>query len=138
MKLQDATTEFMQRVAIRAYENPLDIIQKLLRNGPAGTIPRVEDVELHKWYQDLSEENKAMVERVMKETAHHVLFGFLVIIDNLTMGYPIEGEVSDFALYIQAYSDKVSRSNNEPKETIRINHPKNNFSLHDLLSEYIK
>jgi hypothetical protein len=79
-----------------------------------------------------------MVEVILKETAHRVLFGSLVIIDNLAMGYPIEGVISDFALYVQSYPDKASRSNNQPKDAIRINPPNNNFSLHDLLSEFVK
>lgn len=138
MELQDASEEFIQRVIMSGYESSLKGIQALLKDGPIGTAPRVEDVELHEWYKDLTEENKLMLEKVIKETSFRTLFGCLVIIDNLSMGYPIKGEVSDFAIYIQSYPDEASRLQNQPKESIRINHPKNNFSLHDMIFELIK
>ena len=138
MELNEIINEFMQRIVISAYKSPLDGIRSLLINGPIETKPRVDDIQLFEWYKNLSDTDKAMVEVVMKETAHRVLFGALVIIDNLAMGYPIKGTPSDFALYVQSYPDDASRLNNEPKDTIRINHPKNNFSLHDLLFEFIK
>ncbi len=138
METNDAIKEFMQRLALSAYASPLNGIRLLLRNGPIGTKPLANDVKLHEWFENLSDTDKAMVEMVIKETADRVLFGSLVVIDNLTIGYPIEGVISDFALYVQSYPDKASRSNNQPKDTIRINHPKNNLSLYDLLSEFIK
>lgn len=138
METNEMIKEFMQRIAISAYTSPLDGVRSLLRNGPVGTKPLADDVKLHEWFASLSDIDKLMVEMVIKETAYRVLFGSLVIIDNLAMGYPIKGVISDFALYVQSYPDKTSRSNNQPKDAIRINHPKNNFSLHDLLSEFIK
>jgi hypothetical protein len=138
MQSEEAIKVFMQRVEIRSYKAALEEVISLLKSGPIGLNPKANEIELHEWYENLNDDNKLKIEEIIKKTAFHSIFGFLMILDNLTMGYPIEGEVSDFALYIQSYSDKTSRSLNQPKEVFRINHPKNISSLHDLISGYIK
>jgi hypothetical protein len=138
MEQNEAINIFMERVGIRAYKSVLDEINSLLTAGPVGHKPKAEDVQLHEWHEGLDATSKLMVERMVKHTAYNVLFGFLVLLDNQTMGYPIEGVLSDFALYIQSYPDKASRANNQPKDAIRVNSPKNNIDLHDLIAKYIE
>jgi len=137
MESNEAVKVFLERVSIRAYKSAIEQIDSLLRGSQDSRISETEDIHLHDWYEKLDDETKIIVRAIIKKTAQKVLFGFLVILDNLTMGYPIEGVISDFALYIQTYVDKTSHSNDQPKEAIRINHPKNTSSLHDLIFEFI-
>ncbi len=138
MDQKEATETFMRRVMVGAYEQPIDAMRSLLMKGPIGKKPKAADMKLHVWYESLDSDSQSKIDEMVAKTAHHVLFGFLVMLDNLSMGYPIEGVLSDFALYVQSYPDQAARSDNHPDAAIRINDLGNDLDLHDLLEQYIK
>jgi retron-type reverse transcriptase len=78
-----------------------------------------------------------MVERIVQKAASVTLFCILVRLDNLSGGWPIEGKLSDFALYIQSYPDRAARSADQPDMRIRVNSSKNNLDLHDRMQQYV-
>jgi hypothetical protein len=128
---------FLERIVNRAYKSGIDVVISLLRNGPVTRRPKLDDLKLHQWYQNLDNSQKMIVEHLVEKTAYSVLFGCLVVLDNQTMGNPIKNEVSDFGLYVQSYENADHRSNNQYNSALRINHPKGNFSLHDLIDNFI-
>ncbi len=138
MDQNDAIDIFMRRLANRAYFAPIEYINKILFDGPGQSNSNKSELELHNWFIGLNNQEKAIVQDMVDKTAFSVLFGVLVLIDNQTMGYPISDQVSDFAFYIQTYQNDSLMSENEYQGAIRLNHPKNNFDLHDLVSSYLK
>jgi len=128
---------FVDRIVKRAYKSGIEVIKSLLRSGPVTRKSKFDDLKLHEWYQGLDNSQKMIVEDLVEKTAYSVLFGCLVVLDNQTMGNLLINEVSDIGLYLQSYEDVDHRLNGEYKSAIRINHPKSNFSLHDLLDNFI-
>jgi hypothetical protein len=126
---------FMERVADHAFDGPIDSIMALLTEGPVKRTPDPSEIELHTWFVSLDDAAKEKVHRIILETAFAASFGLLVILDNLTTGYPIDGQLSDFALYIQTYEDLSQIMVDQPSDKVRINHS-NAVDLHDLLWSY--
>lgn len=135
MEMSDAQKIFLQKIAKRAYHGTVNDIQSLLEHGP--TVPAPEELAIHEWYQNLSVQEQAWIQKICKKTAYSVMFGSLVLLDNLTGGRPIEGVLSDFALYLQTYQDLDAKSSDLPDQKIRINPSKSLLDLHDMINEYI-
>jgi len=61
-----------------------------------------------------------------------------VVLDNKTVGKPLQHEISDIAVYIQRYSSEAEKYQNASLEAIRINQSyMPSGDLHDFLNETI-
>ena len=138
METDIAVDIFMRRFSERTYKSTVRDIKEFLENGPVERKPKVRDLELHQWFQSLDEAQKSNIEEIVQKTAFSGLFGALVVLDNLTGGYPVKGQLSDFALYLQTYENTAARSVDRNQDKIRINQSKSDITLHDLIGNYIE
>ncbi|MGH9850047.1 MAG: hypothetical protein ACREBD_09315, partial [Blastocatellia bacterium] len=97
----EATDNFLQGVISIVYEGAIKAILSTLSDGPPGRKPREDLVRLSQWFKALDKEDQGQVQAVIGDAVDAAIFCFLVMLDNLTGGYPIQGQISDFALYLQ-------------------------------------
>ena len=125
----EAAEIFIDRVIIDFYQVLGNILETDLPDGLPG---RVDDpIELEKWYQDLDNSEKNIIKEVVHASVKAAMFSVLVILDNMTGGFPIKDRVSDFALYLQTYTDSNAKLENQSIESVRLNSLKD-YELHDL------
>jgi hypothetical protein len=101
----EALDIFLKIFVQHSLYGTIDGIKKLLENGSAGMKKKPNDVALHEWYLTLDDDAKKHIGTIIRKTAELSTFSALVVLDNKTIGYPIEGQPSDFALYLQTYED---------------------------------
>jgi hypothetical protein len=129
---QEAINDFLSRIIARAYDGAIEGTRKTLEKGPPGRQPPENRLAIHNWFQTLNNEERELVLALVREAADAAVFGCLVLLDNMTGGYPIEDKVSDFALYLQSYEDDAARDANTPVSSVRLN-PRlsSDYDLHD-------
>jgi hypothetical protein len=138
LQFSDAVSIFMKLVVKHAYLGAINIMTKLLTQGPSGRLKPQDRLRLHQWYMSLDSKGQAMVSEIIEESVKVSVFNFLVFLDNKTVGNPIQKQFSDFAVYLQSYSSEDTRIQNTPVETIRINQSyEASGELHELLNETI-
>lgn len=125
----EAARLFIDRMTRGVYHETYNGIVSLLSEGLPG---RVDDpFETEKWYKGLDETHKAIIHEMIRASIIETIFNVMVYLDNLKGGYPARDQVSDFALYLQIYSDRKEMANNQPQEKVRFNSI-NDDELHDL------
>ncbi|MCI0564485.1 MAG: hypothetical protein MN733_38940 [Nitrososphaera sp.] len=117
----EATDNFLQGVISIVYEGAIKAILSTLSDGPPGRKPREDLVRLSQWFKALDKEDQEQVQAVIRDAVDAAIFCFLVMLDNLTGGNPIQGQTSDFALYLQTYSDEEARKVDQSLVSVRIN-----------------
>ncbi|HPH98666.1 MAG TPA: hypothetical protein PK613_22490 [Anaerolineaceae bacterium] len=122
---------FIEQVYYQVYQAAIHASESVLQEDPPKGMKESDEAKLKQWFLTLSEEDKKNVLQVVKETAQLSVFCFLVLIDNKKVGYPIEDEVSDLALYYQTYENEENCYNYKPAESIRINMSYSEEDLHD-------
>ncbi len=137
MEIIEAQRIFLQKIVNRTYSGTLETMDAFFEKGPVARKPTTTDIDLFEWYQKLTLDEKHLVQKICQKTAYSALFGTLVILDNLTGGYPANGEISDFALFLQIYDNKNDIAVDQPKEKLRINPSSSINDLHDSLGEFI-
>jgi hypothetical protein len=117
---ETAAVEFTDRVRRKAYENVIQHIVKELREGLA--MPRAPEDMLKRmrWFGNLKPEDLRMVTEIIDRAAFSSAFEVMVVLDNLTGGYPIRGTISEFALYLQVFDDLESKKVDQPRERVKI------------------
>ena len=139
MDRDKAIDAFMNKIVTRAYKGSISIVTQLLEQGPLERNPSATRTALHIWYKNLDTNQRGMVQQVIKEAAHSAVFGFLVVLDNRSGGYPLEGNISDFALLVQRYADSEAYSANRVDDSVRINDLSDRGTdFHDLFKEYVE
>jgi hypothetical protein len=134
MKQITEVDSFLKKMASRAYEKVITGMMETLETGPVGRNPSQAELDLHEWYKKLDQNDHDMIQKIVSDTAFSSVFGCLVVIDNSTTGYALEGKISDYALYVQEYADDESYAANKVSNSIQIN---NLIDLHDEIREYI-
>ncbi len=131
MNSQQAAELFLSLLIDRAYNGAIGGTTSLLEKGPPGRKPRQDLVLLHQWFQDLDEESRGQVLNVVRQAVDAAVFGCLALLDGVA-GYPIEGKISDFAVYLQVYKDIDARKANSPTSSVRLNPAYTAEFLHDM------
>jgi hypothetical protein len=125
----EAAQKFLERILIIAYKGIENDFNSMLEEGLPG---RVDDPSYCEgWYKALKDKEKSIVREIIRAVIRETLFRVLVILDNRSGGTPIIGQPSDFALYLQSYSDWDSLAQNKPLDLTRFNSLKND-ELHDM------
>lgn len=75
-------TEFIDAIKIAVKDNAIEGIKSSLRNPP-GRHPSEEKVELSKWYNNLSEQDKRFINQIITNSVESALFGFLCVLDGV-------------------------------------------------------
>lgn len=134
----NAADNFLRRVYQRAYLGAIGSVHKTLEKGPAGRQPPPAQVALHKWFEHLSPEDQEQVKAAIREAVRAAVFGCMVVLDNTSGGYAQPGIPSDFALYLQTYTDEAAMGENRAGAVTRLN-PVNSPApdLHDQLLDLI-
>jgi hypothetical protein len=131
--LSEAVDIFVKMVIKMVVNATFKDVQEILKEGPPVRVKKPEDLEIQKWYLNLQENEKKIVSKIVLGSINRTVFHLLVILDNKTIGYPLEGEVSDFALYLQTYDSKKDLFGYNPKELLRINKSHSGeVELHDI------
>jgi hypothetical protein len=119
MNSNDAANLFMDALFYRCYLLLYpEMIEKLI---PDGGLPQADDpAALSSWYMALDTYNKKMVNETIRNTIIATVLYGLPILDNI-VGSPVKGVLSDFALYLQTYTDKNAYLKDIPREAIRVN-----------------
>lgn len=133
-----AADNFLQRVYQRAYLGAIGSVHKTLEKGPAGRQSQPAQVALHRWYAQLSTVDQEQVQAVIREAVRAAVFGCMVVLDNTSGGFAQPGTPSDFALYLQTYTDESAMGVNSADAVMRLN-PVNSPvpDLHDQLLDLI-
>jgi hypothetical protein len=128
----EAAKIFLEKVIRRAYDGVINDMQSLLSEGPTGRKPQKDLADRALWFQNLEEESRKHIEAIIQASVNAAVFGCLVVLDNMTIGGPLEEKLSDYALYLQTYADMHAHVADQPQESIRINVPNKTESLHDM------
>lgn len=112
---------FVSTLFVEAYEAVTRYMVCDLVEGPPGRGPLASMVARHHWYQQLGEADQAHVQSVIRASVRAALFECLVLLDGMSGGYPISGEPSDYALFLQSYQDEETLAHGTPNRSIRIN-----------------
>ncbi len=136
---QEAADIFLKKILNHGYQGSVQGQTSVLEKGPPGKKPPQHTIELYQWFQQLDQQDRNNVLAIIRETAKLAVFGCLVVLDNMTVGYPLEGELSDFAVYLQTYENADARKANISKRFIRIN-PASTLDedLHDMMIYALK
>jgi L-amino acid N-acyltransferase YncA len=117
---KEAARIFLDRLS-HAYNGAIKGVVALLEKGPRGRKKQPHEVALHQWFQNLDEEGREHVLAIVRETANTTVFACLVLLDNKMVGYPLEGQMSDFAVYLQTYENEEAKAANSPETSTRLN-----------------
>lgn len=126
-----AVEKFIQALISHARNGIIHDNISILEKGPPGRQPPEDKVILHQWFQQLDNQAQNYVGEIIKEAVDSTLFSTLVIIDGAA-GRPIQGRLSDFALYLQIYSDEDTELQDSPQVRIRLNPKQALEDLHDI------
>ena len=129
---KEAKELFLNQLICRAYDGAIESTISTLEEGPAGRKPQRSLVDLHHWFQGLDDQSRKYVSALIQEAVDSSVFGCLVLLDGLTGGYPVKGEISDFAVYLQIYENEEAREVNLPRFSVRVNSTKSGDDLHDM------
>jgi hypothetical protein len=132
---EQAARHFIQRILFGAYRDTYTYIESGLAEGLPGRVD--EPLNLEKWYQNLDDNQKLLVKSIVQASIRAAIFEVLVLVDNMTGGYPITGQLSDFALTLQTYIDSEARYRNQPQESVRFNSI-GDYELHDLFIDSLE
>jgi len=133
----EAAELFLRLLVAEAYDGAVEGTALVLKKGPPGRKPSQDLVALHRWFQDLDDESREHVLAVIRHASDAALFHCLVLIDGLA-GYPIEGKVSDFAVYLQTYASQDARMANSPQTSVRLNSAHTTEYLHDMFHQILQ
>jgi len=126
-----AVNVFLHLVAKHAYNAVIKSKISILENGPLGRRTNNEQTALHKWYVNLGEQDRRNVITILQDAVGMAVFSTLVVLDNKTVGYPINEQVSDFALYLQTYENVNDLKSGSPKISVRLNNSTDLEDMHD-------
>ena len=118
---KEALDIFLKIFINHSLDGSIGGIKRLLENGPAGNKKKSNEVALHEWYLALDSDAKEHISAIIRKTAELSAFSSFVLLDNKTIGYPIEGQPSDFALYLQTYEDSDQMYDYSSKTSVRFN-----------------
>jgi len=75
--------EFIEAIKIAVYQSAVkSTIEHLKR--PAGRRPNPQDVELSKWYNNLTAENQEQVRKIIDSASQQATYNFLLVLDHLS------------------------------------------------------
>jgi hypothetical protein len=88
------TEEFVNGVWSSMVAGPRWQFERI-QSPPSGRKPLPTLVEMHRWYSGLSEPDKKMVQRVVRETVEGTVYSFLMVLDHKAFveGYGEKGEL---------------------------------------------
>ena len=75
--------DFIDLVSIQVADSALNAVFALLKTPP-GAEPSNDDVELSRWFNGLTESDRARTREVAKESVRQTIFNFLTILDGVT------------------------------------------------------
>jgi hypothetical protein len=118
---EQAASIFLNRIIGHVYDGAIGDMRSFLEEGPPGRKKQQELIELKEWFHHLDETGQKNILALIERAIRHSVFSFLVVLDNKTIGYPIESQNSDFAVYLQTYENDEARFNYAPQTSARIN-----------------
>jgi hypothetical protein len=119
----------------RGFDGVVNSVIGELESGPPGRKPAEDRLRLHQWYQTLDEPSRDRVRELVTHAVHGAVFGCLCLLDGVTGGWPVPGQLSDFAVYLQTYADEQAVRTDSPLSSVRVNPgSKEDEELHDLLN----
>ena len=128
----EAAKILLEQVVRRAYDGAINDMQSFLSEGPPGRNPPEDSVHRSHWFQSLDKDSQEHVRAIIRASVDAAVFGCLVLLDNLTVGYPLDGQLSDYALYLQTYTDMEAHKADKHETSVRINPPNITEFLHDM------
>jgi len=128
---KEAAELFLSWLVTDAYDGAVMGMASILEKGPPGRKPSHDLVVLHQWFQSLDDESRKHVLAVILQASKAALFNCLVLLDGMA-GYPVEGKISDFAVYLQTYEDQDARKADSPQFNVRLNPAYSTEYLHDM------
>src|SRR5262245_53332563 len=130
-----AAAEFAQRAVMIAYDSILQNCFSELEEGAKLPNPTKDRIDWITWYQCLHAVDRGRLRAIVQDAVEFAVFRFLVMLDNLSGGPPIEGCVSDYAVYVQVYGSLEERGTDHAVSKVRVNHPNSLWGLHDEFTE---
>ena len=127
-----AVETFMRILIQHARDGVIEDIISMLETGPPGRQPLEDQVALHLWFQQLDNQSQEHIREIIQEAVDSALFSTLVILDGAAGGRPVQGELSDFALYFQTYHDEGAELSDSPQVRVKLNPWRATEDLHDL------
>ena len=115
---------FIESIKTEVRDSAIDSMLKKLRK-PTGRSPRLSDVENSIFFNDLSDESKKYIERIIAKSVDFSIFGFLCVLDHVRFLEDV-GEKTTFELYAVKNGERILL-NDFSKE-----------DLHDVYNEIIQ
>lgn len=139
MNREEAAQLFVRMLMARAYDGAIQATLSALESGPPGRKPSEDRIRRHRWFQSLDEQGREHVRAIAQEAVQAADFGSLVLLDGMTGGYPVQGQASDFALYLQIYADEDAFREDRPQESQRLNpNSAKGEDLHDIFKRILQ
>ena len=96
---------FIEAIKTEVRDSAIDSMLKKLHK-PAGRNPRISDVENSIFFNNLSDESKKYIERIIAKSADFSIFGFLCVLDHVRFLEDV-GEKTTFELYAVKDGERV-------------------------------
>ena len=123
---------FINLLITHVRNGSVDDIMSVLEEGSLGKEPSPSSLAHHSWFRNLDHESHVNIRTIVQEAIDNALFSVLVILDGAAGGYPLKGQLSDYALYVQAYSNEKAYVSDEPHIAVRLNPANSTEDLHDI------
>lgn len=73
--------QFIQAIIKQVHEISVSGLIQEMTDGPRGRRPAKNLIILHKWFLDLSPDEKLIVENSIEHAVHSAIFGLLCVLD---------------------------------------------------------
>lgn len=126
---------FVTRIMQRAYYGVIgDKLAELEGGSLPGNLSR-DLLDRRQWFQGLDDRSQTNVRQIIRASVASSVFGCLVVLDNVSGGYPLSGHVSEFALYLEV--NDGTNAINTPQSKVKIS-PDIGDDLHDLFHAILR
>jgi hypothetical protein len=112
------SNEFVEVIDLVVVKSAINVVKKNI-TAPAGRSPQQKHITMSTFYNNLNEDQKIMIDMIIKESVQATVFGFFCVLDGVTA---IEGADKG---ELKLYYERNGESN-------LINDP--NVDLHDLMN----
>lgn len=131
---------FVQVIVDRVYKQTISSVEKIVRDGPFWKNPPQDLCNFHDLYESLDYENKEMMISLIGYSIKSCVFDLFTYFDGVqgSSNLVVDGEVSDFVLYLQKYREIEDKPKNKFINQTKISGTSFFDDFHDLFTEAVE
>jgi hypothetical protein len=138
MQLDTILDAFIHSVKIVGYEQPIQNLTNVVRNGVPEPPLGYRRENLREWLNTLSEEDRNHILFLVSCAVEQAVFNTLVFLDGDTARVTLDDKPIDFSVNAAVYSDITSLFRGQSIENYVLSSARNSLDLHDLFLNEIR